>query len=682
MTVDSDQILELGVDPEEAKDLLPRINACLNAQTPPACWQKLTQEVLTPAHPFVLHQFLYREIYKNWDANQGPPPAWLPSEKQIQQSNIGRLCKSLNLHTYEELHNWSVQHRSEFWNLLIQQLHIPFQNPYTQLVDLSQGPEFPNWLVHAKLNIAESCFNAAPDAIAIVSQQEDGPLITWTYQALERLTHQVANSLQDMGIIPGDAVAIAMPMTPESVAIYLGIVKAGCAVVGIADSFSAPEIATRLQIAKAKAVFTQDVVVRSGKRLPLYNRMVEAEAPIAVVLSADRSPLPDLRPGDLTWSAFLSDRNTFDAVPCDPSDPTNILFSSGTTGEPKAIPWSHTTPIRAAVDGHLHQNIQPGDVVAWPTNLGWMMGPWLIYAPLVNHATMALFDGAPTGRPFGQFVRDAGVTMLGLVPSLVRVWRASNCMEGLDWQTIQVFSSTGECSDPDDMLFLMALANYKPIIEYCGGTEIGGSYITGTVVQPSSPSTFTTPALGLDFVLLDEGGKQTDNGEVFLLPPSFGLSLELLNKNHHEVYFEGTPEGPSSIPLRRHGDQIERMGGGTYRARGRVDDTMNLGGIKISSTELEETLNAIPGIDETAAIAVSEPNGGLSRLVIYTVTEQPESPESLKPGFQEAISQNLNPLFRVYDVVVVDTLPRTASNKVMRRVLRDQYQKNNLQLAP
>ena len=268
--------------------------------------------------------------------------------------------------------------------------------------------------------------------------------------------------------------------------------------------------------------------------------------------------------------------------------------------------------------------------------------------------------------------------MLGLVPSLVRAWRATNCMAGLDWQAIQVFSSTGECSDPDDMLFLMALANYKPIIEYCGGTEIGGGYITGTVVQPSSPSTFTTPALGLDFVLLDEGGKQTDNGEVFLLPPSIGLSLELLNKNHHEVYFKGTPEGPSSTPLRRHGDQIERLGGGTYRARGRVDDTMNLGGIKVSSTQLEETLNAIPGIDETAAIAVSKPSGGLSRLVIYTVTQKPESPESLKPGLQEAISQSLNPLFRVHDVVVVDTLPRTASNKVMRRVLRDQYQKNNL----
>src|SRR3990167_8623735 len=192
----------------------------------------------------------------------------------------------------------------------------------------------------------------------------------------------------------------------------------------------------------------------------------------------------------------------------------NILFSSGTTGDPKAIPWSHTTAIKAASDAYLHHNIQPEDVLAWPTNLGWMMGPWLIFAALINNATLALYPDAPHRRAFGQFIQDAKVTMLGVVPTLVANWRETHCMEGLDWNAIKLFSSTGECSNQDDMRYLMSLANNKPIIEYCGGTEIGGSYITSTVIEKNYPSLFTTPAMGIDFILLDDSGHPTDNGEV------------------------------------------------------------------------------------------------------------------------------------------------------------------------
>ncbi|MBI1926820.1 AMP-dependent synthetase, partial [Candidatus Poribacteria bacterium] len=260
---------------------------------------------------------------------------------------------------------------------------------------------------------------------------------------------------------------------------------------------------------------------------------------------------------------------------------------------------------------------------------------------------------------------------------------------GLDWRAIKAYSSTGECSNAEDMLFLMSLAGYRPIIEYCGGTEIGGGYITGTLVQPAAPATFTTPALGLDFVILDENGHHTDNGELFLIPPSIGLSTTLLNQDHHEVYFEGTPEWPHEhagapprprggrrgVPLRRHGDRVERLGGGYYRMHGRVDDTMNLGGIKVSSAEIEEALSSVDGIHETAAIAVSPPEGGPSQLVIYAVLLPGSDVEkgALKTTLQSAIRQALNPLFKIHDVVIVDALPRTASNKVMRRVLRDRY---------
>ncbi len=697
-----EQLIERGLEKSVAADILRRVNQLLLSLPASECWQKISQEVLTPCHPFQLHQLLHKTVFSDWDSKKGPPPAWFPSEEQIQTTNIAKLMKSLKLNSYEELHAWSVQNSADFWNLMIQRLGIRFKQAFTKLVSLSRGVESPQWLVDAQLNIAESCFNAPDDAPAIVFQAEGSTFSTITYKELNSLTNRVANALMDSGFNPGDAIAIDMPMTAESVAIYLGIIKAGCVLVSIADSFAPNEIKIRLRLANARAIFTQDYIPRAGKLLPLYTKVVSADAPKAIVLPCrggfESCPVQvQLRDGDLTWEQFFSDKDEFTSVSCNPNDYTNILFSSGTTGEPKVIPWTQTTPIKCAADGYLHHNIQSGDVVAWPTNLGWMMGPWLIYASLINQATIALYYGAPTGRGFGQFVQDARVNMLGVVPSLVRTWKSTECMKDVptrgtpyvDWSAIKAFSSTGECSNHEDMLFLMYLAGYRPIIEYCGGTEIGGAYITGTAVQPSAPATFTTPALGLDFVILDENGHHTDNGEVFLIPPSIGLSTELLNKDHHQVYFEGTPEmekgkvengkgevgSRHSASLRRHGDQVERLGGGYYRIHGRVDDTMNLSGIKVSSAEIEQTLNSVSGIRETAAIAVSPPEGGASRLVIYAVLlpETDMAKRTLKISLQTAIKQHLNPLFKIHDVVIVDSLPRTASNKVMRRVLREKY---------
>ena len=664
-----EQLIACGLEKTEALKIAEAVNRILSTQSPTACWSEISRYILTPQHPFALHQLLYETVYADCDrTTHGPPPAWFPTDEDIAEANITRLMAELHIKTYPEFHAWSIANRDTFWQMMIEALGIKATEIHTEARKDATGISTKL----AQLNIVESCFNTPDDAIAIVTQREnDENLSTLTYHELEFLTNRVANGLVDMGIKQGDAVAINMPMTAESVAIYLGIVKAGCVVVGIADSFAPEEIATRLRIGNAKAVFTQDYINRAGKRLPLSEKVIAANAPKAVVLSCESGELVAQvqRENDMTWGDFLSDTETFTAVPCHPDANTNILFSSGTTGEPKAIPWTHTTPIKSAADAYLHHDIHPGDVLAWHTNLGWMMGPWLIYASLINKAAIALYDGgSPTGRDFGVFVQHAKVSMLGVVPTLVRAWQRTECMHGLDWHAIRAFSSTGECSNSEEMLYLMALAGYKPVIEYCGGTEIGGGYLTGTRVQPAAPSTFTTPALGVDFLLFNENGQLTDNGEVFIMPPSLGLSTSLLNADHDEVYFARTPQ-PN---LRRHGDAIERLGRGYYRAHGRVDDTMNLSGIKVSSAEIEEVLNIVDGIQETAAVAVSPKDGGPSQLVIYTVLVASSAPakQVLHAAFQAALSERLNPLFRIHDVVIVDALPRTASNKVMRRLLR------------
>ncbi len=609
------------------------------------------------------------------EQRESSTPDWTPTPEFIATTNVAWLMQRAGVKSYEALHAWSVQYPEEYWALAIERLGIRFREPASRIMDPAAGVETPRWLPGAKLNIVDSCFTALAEATAILHQTEGGPLSVMTYRELRGLTGRVAANLRRCGYRPGDALAIFMPMTAEAVAIYLGIVAAGCVVVGIADSFRPREIATRLRLAGAVALFTQDVLIRGGKKLPLYANAVEAGAPPTIVLPAEGDISVSLRPEDCAWNDFLQGDARLEVTPREPADAVNILFSSGTTGEPKAIPWTQTTPIKCAADAHFHQNIQPGNVLTWPTNLGWMMGPWVIFASLMNRATMGLYSGAPTGREFGQFVQEAKVTILGVVPSLVKAWRTSDCLAGLDWSAIQLFTSTGECSSADDMRWLMSQAGGRPVIEYCGGTEIGGAYLTSTVARPCFAGTFNTPTLGLDVVILDEQGQPADSGEVFLLPPSIGLSNSLLNKDHHEVYFAGTPPGPGGALLRRHGDEMEALADGYWRARGRADDTMNLGGIKVSSAEIEQVLQTVPGVFETAAIAVAS-DGGPSQLVIYAVC--PRSPvkdkEAMAAAMQGAIKRDLNPLFKIHDLVLIDALPRTASNKIMRRELRAQYQ--------
>src|SRR5579859_3514560 len=446
-------------------------------------------------------------------------PAWEPTPEFIRTTNMAWLQQQTGLESYEALHAWSVQHREEYWRLAIERLGIRFQRPFERLVDLSAGVKQPRWLTGAQLNIVESCFGAPADSAGMIYQREGGPPASLSVGELKALVDSVAANLRRRGFGVGDTLAILMPMTAESVAIYLGIIQAGCVAVGIADSFQPKEIASRLQQAGVLGVFTQDVQVRGGKALELYANVVEAEAPAAVVVPGKERLSVSLRQGDCTWSEFLRPVNDLEAAPREPADPLTILFSSGTTGRPKAIPWTQTTPIKCAADAHFHHNVHPGDVLVWPTNLGWMMGPWLVFASLLNRATIGLYYGAPTGTEFGQFVQNSEATMLGLVPSLVRTWRNTDCMRDMDWRGLKLFSSTGECSDPDDMRWLMSLAGGRPIVEYCGGTEIGGAYITGTVTRPCIPGTFNTPALGLDLVLLDEKGMPAEKGEAFIEPP-------------------------------------------------------------------------------------------------------------------------------------------------------------------
>ena len=695
-------------------------------------WREFVARSRRESLLFKQHLAAFRRIFDGRRPEDGPPAVWTPDEESVRRSNLQVSMAAVGIDRYTDFHAWSVRDPTAFWTHTLKRLGIVFTRPPDAILDLDGDVRDPRWLPGAELNIVDSCFTADPERPAVVTPgpvNPDGqaPRST-TYGELESLVNRVANGLCDRGVAPGQAIALYMPLNLECVVAYLAIIRAGSRVVSIADSFPASEVRRRMAIAGARRIVTMDRYVRAGKTIPLYDTVIEAGAPMVIVVPsggdgrsggvASTAPTaPLIRHHDIAWSDLLSTDDNFASVTGDPYRTTNILFSSGTTGEPKAIPWNHLTPIKSAMDGHYHQDIHGDDVTTWPTNIGWMMGPWLIYATLVNGACMALYPDAAHTAEYLRFIRRAGVTMQGVIPSLVRTWRRGGLVdggqgdmadgerggmaegsegdmdEGIDRPAVRVFSSTGEPASRTDYLWLMSRAGYRaPVIEYLGGTEIGGGHLACTVLQPCAPAVFSTANLGVDFVILDETGAEVGEGgtgELFLVPPALGMSQRLLNGDHDEIYYDGCPAGPRGEVLRRHGDHTQRLHRGYFRAQGRADDGMNLGGIKVSPLELEQVIDGHPAVFESAAVAVQPEGEGAERLVVFVVPEggggttgsrvsdsragldRDLDSDMLKSELQTMIASELNPLFKIYRVVIVDELPHTASGKLVRRILRD-----------
>lgn len=700
----------LGISSSIALKLYEDISEIINTHGPssPQTWTLLSKRLLHPLLPFSFHQMMYYGCFKDF----GPdPPAWSPDPEAAMLTNVGQLLERRGkeflgstykdpISSFSHFQEFSVSNPEVYWKTILDEISVSFSVPPQCILSENTSRESSlanpggQWLPGAYVNPAKTCLTLnckrTLDDVVIRWRDEgndDMPVSSLTLEELRSEVWLVAYAINALGLDRGSAIAIDMPMNVESVIIYLAIVLAGHVVVSIADSFAPLEISTRLKISEAKAIFTQDLIIRGDKSIPLYSRVVNAQAPMAIVIPTKGCSFSmNLRDGDISWHDFLEKAtdlrgDEFAAVEQPVEAFTNILFSSGTTGEPKAIPWTHVTPFKAAADAWCHMDIRKGDIVAWPTNLGWMMGPWLVYASLLNGASIALYNGSPLVSGFAKFVQDARVTMLGVIPSIVRIWKSANSTLGYDWSAIRCFASTGEASSVDEYLWLMGRAQYKPIIEYCGGTEIGGGFVSGSLLQPQSLAAFSTPAMGCSlFILGDDGHPIPQNvpgmGELALGPLMFGASSTLLNADHYNVYFKGMPLWNGKI-LRRHGDVFERTSRGYYHAHGRADDTMNLGGIKVSSVEIERICNAVDSnVLETAAIGVPPPQGGPEQLVIAVVFKDSDDStvdlDKLRISFNSAVQKKLNPLFRISHVVPCSSLPRTATNKVMRRVLRQQ----------
>ncbi len=571
--------------------------------------------------------------------------------------SLERLMKLAGCRSYSEVLGWSQSHRAEFWKHSMERLGLSWEGPIE--LDGATAIQPRRWFPKASWDLVGDVFRLnAPSSRALQVRTESGQTEEQSFAELELRVAQWSFEWSRLGYKAGDALGFCAPMNANSTAAFLGALDCGLVVICIAESFSEAEIQTRLHLGQARGLAFQAETLRSGRRVNIETKARAASHNLGIP-SHPLKLTDDVTPHSLKHHRRSS------------SDPLLLLFSSGTTGEPKVIPWTSLTPIKSAVDAMYHQGLKAGDRVAWPTSWGWMMGPWLLFASFLNRASLVLFDGAPHHEKFLDWIVESQATHLGVVPSLVKAWIHQGQLQKLRHSQLEVLSSTGECSNRKDMFLLSHACGFKPIIEYCGGTEIGGAYIANHRMASNVPSTFSGPTLGLDFVLLDENGKDADSGEVYLVPPSLGLSETLIGRDHHAVYYSKAPAHPRA-PLRIHGDEIQRLPSGFYRALGRMDDTMNLGGIKVAAVEIERTLVGLAGLHDVAAVAQNPVGGGPSELVLFAVLDGNTTVEAFHRAAQERIRTRLNPLFKVSRVSKQDSLPRTASNKLMRRLLKPQ----------
>ena len=634
--------------------------------------------------PFTTILNTFRKLFSESDL----PIVWTP-EKYPITSNVKHWMNELGFNNYQDFYTWSIDKKEDFWKTAISHIDLKFNVPYHSILTSAEKPDDITWLQDARFNSVESCFLADPNQTAIYFQSERSDAITTiTFEQLFKKVRSYAAGFIKHEIKPKDRILLYLPFSIEAIASYLGLIYIGAEPVLVSDSFSSSELKKRIDIIHAKAVITTDTYVYADKIIHVLPKVVEAE-PVSIILhSSEIKNTLSIR--NNTSDILLSDLERIPPTTLKPyyhssKDIISILFSSGTTKEPKALPWLATTPIKCATDGMLLQDIHEGDVVTWTSGMGWMMAPWLIFASLLNKASIAVYNGAYSKKEFIDFTIKTKVTVLGTIPSVVKSWRAQNVEQLKDW-SVRIFSSTGEPSDTEDYLYLMYLNQFKaPIIEYCGGTEIGGAYISSTVELPNALSYFNTPAPGSEMILVNANKEiitQKDTGEVFLVPPAIGLSQQILNKDHEEEYYTNLPSFSTYPVLRKHGDGYSTEVFNNilyYKSIGRTDDSMNLGGIKISAVEIESVINKHEAVLESAAVAYQEPNGGPEKLAVFVQLKNASiKTETLQQELQKIIQSELNPLFRISILIFKDTFPRTASNKLMRKDLRKEIQQRSI----
>ena len=615
---------------------------------------------------------------------------WSPDRSRQDHANLGEFMGRYGVADFDELMDRSTRDVAGFTEAVLEFLGIRFSTPYDRAVDLSRGPALPRWCPGGRMNITVSCLDrwlespGTAGRTAVVAESEAGEVTTLTYTQLAAEVGRCANALRGLGIGPGDRVGLLMPMTAEIVVSLLAVIRIGGVVLPLFTGFGAGAVASRLSDAGAAALITADGFSRRGETVPLKSvaDAALAQAPeVRAVLVLRHAGCPaQMRAGrDHWWHQIVPDQDPG----CPPRDAdaeerVMILYTSGTTGRPKGVVHTHCGfPVKAAQDMSLGLDVHPGDLVYWITDMGWMMGPWLVFGTTILGAACFLYEGAPDypdpGRVWSMAERH-GLTQIGLSPTLVRALKSTGPEHhwNRNLSRLRSFGSTGEPWNPEPWRWLLEEVGGGriPIVNYSGGTEVSGGILMDNPLRPAKPAAFSAPCPGMDVAVLDEGGRPVRNevGELAVRTPWIGMARGFWrdegNRRYLETYWSRFPG------VWVHGDWALVDDDGHWWILGRSDDTINVGGKRAGPSEFESVLVAHPAVVEAGAVGVPDELKGESIVCFCVLEEGCSAGEDLEVELSERIVQELGKPLRPGRIVFVPDLPKTRNAKLMRRVLR------------
>lgn len=615
---------------------------------------------------------------------------WHPSDSFIQQTRLYRWMTELGFKDYDAFFQASIRDVAWFWGKAEKALGIEWFTPYERVLDLSHGVMWPQWYVGGKLNITYNAVDKwlrVPDAAArkaVIWEGEDGEVTSFTYQELALRINRVANGLKRQGIKKGDRVGLYMPMIPETIIALLAIIKIGAIFVPCFSGFPADAVAKRLQNAEASMLITSDSFQRRGKKIRMAEEAAKACDQVAtikqLVVARHRKHNVDQRsPRGIAWKRLETTHEECIAERTDGEDPMMIMYTSGTTGRPKGTVHTHNGfAIKSALDAGFSMDLKPGDTLCWLTDMGWMMGPFLVFGALLNNATMVIYEGTPdhpSPDRVWKLVADHGITHLGLSPTLIRslMPHGEHLAQKHDLSSLKGIASTGEPwnSEPWHWLFEKIGNSRLPIFNYSGGTEVSGGILGNVPLKPIAPISFNTPIPGMDVDIYDANGKSVCNevGELVIKQPWVGMTNGFWKESerYEKTYWSRWKD------TWVHGDWASLDKEGYWVISGRSDDTLNIAGKRLGPAEIESVLVDHPAVLEASAVGV--PHDIKGEAVVCFVVLQPEQKpgEQLRSELMQWVGKHMGKALQPHNVHFTSDLPRTRNAKVIRRAIRAAY---------
>jgi len=617
------------------------------------------------------------------------PIAWTPDAGLIERANLTEQMRRHQITTYEAFLKRSVDDPDWFWRAFFDAVGFHWHTPYTQTVDLSEGKPFAKWFTGGMLNwtynaLDRHLLNGHGDRLALVWEGEEGTQRRYTYAELLAEVNALCRGLEALGVQPGDRVGLFLPFIPEVAIALLAVSRIGAIALPLFSGFGPEPVQTRLQDAEARWLFVADGFPRRGRTVPMKETAytaLQAYPNIQRMIVVDRANRDDVR-FDPTFEVRYSDllQPGDYPAPAFPSEtPCMMIYTSGTTGKPKAAYHVHAGfPVKAAQDMYHLFDLKPSDTISWLTDIGWMMGPWLIMGGLILGATVFMYDGSPdypAPDRLWEMVDRHGISVLGITPTLIRALmrESSDYADRHPMTSLRLLGSTGEPWNPEPWLWTLEHVGKgrAPIINYSGGTEISGGILGCTVLRPLKPCSFNTVVPGVDAEVVNDACAPV-RGEVGYLVvknvnPGMTRGFWRDRERYLETYWSQW-EG-----VWNHGDLSLVDEDGFWYILGRADDTLKIAGKRVGPAEIESVLVEHPAVVEAGVIGIPDELKGQSAVAFVVLKPGYTMDEALARELLNLVAERMGKPLMPKAVYAVPELPKTRNAKIMRRVIRSAY---------